>query len=348
MISVCIIVKDDARNLEECLKRLKAYPVEIVVVDTGSSDDSRKVAESYTDSVYDFAWCDDFSAARNYAAEKAANDYIIAIDSDEYIDSLKMSQLKKMLAEHPAEVGAINIVNEGKDNKVQGFVPRVYHRRNCRFEGRIHEQIRKIDGSNAQAYVAPIQVLHTGYAGTPEKLQEKWERNIRLLRTAISNGEATPYNFYQLGRAYFNNKRYQHAIVCFEKVLAKDVNPKLDYVIDCIESYGWALLYSGQTANALSLAAVYDLFQESADYVFLMGIIYLENDQFENALNEFTKVQKYPRSNVIGRTTYQAHYFCGVCYEQMGKLNEAVKEYKKCGKYEPAIEAVKRIKSEMW
>ena len=66
MISVCIITRDEADMLRKCLKALEKYDVEIVITDTGSKDDSKRVALEYTDKVYDFEWCDDFSAARNY------------------------------------------------------------------------------------------------------------------------------------------------------------------------------------------------------------------------------------------------------------------------------------------
>lgn len=60
MISVCIITRDESDMLRRCLEALRRYDVEIVVVDTGSKDDSRKTALEYTSNVYDFEWCDDF------------------------------------------------------------------------------------------------------------------------------------------------------------------------------------------------------------------------------------------------------------------------------------------------
>ena len=73
-ISVCIITKNEAHNLEICLERLAKYDYEIVVIDTGSTDGSVELAKKYTDKVFDFVWVDDFSAARNYAIEKATNE----------------------------------------------------------------------------------------------------------------------------------------------------------------------------------------------------------------------------------------------------------------------------------
>ena len=81
-LSICIITKNECENLKICLDRIKDLGCEIVVVDTGSTDDSRKIASAITPCVYEFAWCDDFSAARNYAVQKAGNDWILFLDSD--------------------------------------------------------------------------------------------------------------------------------------------------------------------------------------------------------------------------------------------------------------------------
>lgn len=93
MISVCIITKNEINKLEKCLRALKEYPFEIVVVDTGSDDGTPEMARRYTSKVYGYEWNDDFAEARNYAASKASNDFVIAVDSDEtliYIDYDKL------------------------------------------------------------------------------------------------------------------------------------------------------------------------------------------------------------------------------------------------------------------
>ena len=72
-ISVCMIVKNEELNLAGCLDCLKAIADEIIIVDTGSTDRTKEIAEQYTDKVYDFEWIDDFSAARNFAFSKAGS-----------------------------------------------------------------------------------------------------------------------------------------------------------------------------------------------------------------------------------------------------------------------------------
>lgn len=76
-ISVCLIGKNEANVLEKCLQALVPYPWEIVFTDTGSTDETKAIATRYTKNVYDFEWIGDFSAARNFCAEKASNDWIL-------------------------------------------------------------------------------------------------------------------------------------------------------------------------------------------------------------------------------------------------------------------------------
>lgn len=119
MLSVCIITKNEEHNIERCLKSFQNTGFELIVADTGSSDQTKKIAAEYTDHIYDFPWCDDFSAAKNFAVSKAAYPYVMVIDSDEYLQKIDMPELEKLIAAHTGEVGRIQRINiiSGKDGK---------------------------------------------------------------------------------------------------------------------------------------------------------------------------------------------------------------------------------------
>ena len=74
-ISLCMIVKNEEKVLARCLDSVADLVDEIIIVDTGSSDATKEIASRYTDQVYDFAWQDDFAAARNFSFSKASMDY---------------------------------------------------------------------------------------------------------------------------------------------------------------------------------------------------------------------------------------------------------------------------------
>ena len=92
-LSICIITKNEEQNIDRCLKALAPYGLETIVVDTGSTDRTKQIAARYTDRLYDFPWCDDFSAAKNFAIEKASHSYVLVLDSDEFVEQLDLSCL---------------------------------------------------------------------------------------------------------------------------------------------------------------------------------------------------------------------------------------------------------------
>ncbi len=92
-ISLCMIVKNESSVLARCLDSISDLCDEIIIVDTGSTDNTKEIARRYTDRIYDFKWIDDFSAARNFSFEKASCDYIYCADADEYLDSENRRQL---------------------------------------------------------------------------------------------------------------------------------------------------------------------------------------------------------------------------------------------------------------
>ena len=101
-ISLCMIVKNEEDVLGRCLECVRGIVDEIIIVDTGSIDNTKKIALEYTDKIYDFNWIDDFSAARNNAFSKATKDYILWLDADDMIleeDIKKFKDLKQILTQ---------------------------------------------------------------------------------------------------------------------------------------------------------------------------------------------------------------------------------------------------------
>ena len=99
-ISLCMIVKDEEKVLKRCLLGVADLVDEIIIVDTGSTDNTKKIAHEFTEKVYDFPWIDDFSAARNYSFSLASGDYLLWLDADDYIpqtEKEKFVALKEQL-----------------------------------------------------------------------------------------------------------------------------------------------------------------------------------------------------------------------------------------------------------
>lgn len=378
MISVCIITKNEQENIERCLKSLMPYEMEIIVVDTGSTDNTKDIVQRYTDKVFDFEWCDDFAAAKNFAISKTSNDYIIMLDSDEYIDKFEESELIRTIGNNSDKAGRIQIKNVFKKTdpckESREWVSRIFNKKSYHYEGRIHEQIVRYDGKEYDTFQAPVTIIHTGYDLTEKEKKAKAKRNISLLEKELDRliklfcknnrlniceidgielvdhifendsalslilqkDEYLPYILYQLGKGYYMAMDYPRACDCFSCALSFDLNPKLEYVTDAVETYGYALVNADRADEALMFENIYNEFGNTADFQFLMGIIYMNNERFDDAVSEFLKATKHKECRNVGSNSYLAYYNIGVIYECLGDADKAISYYRRCGNYKQA------------
>lgn len=148
-ISVCMIVKNEHRRLRECLECLKPIADEIIIVDTGSTDDTKEIAKAFTDKIYDFEWIDDFAAARNYAFSLCSCDYIYSADADETIDRGNIEQFKRLKAALLPEIEIVQMhyINPPDINMAYNDLdelrPKLFRRlRTFRWIDPIHETVQ--------------------------------------------------------------------------------------------------------------------------------------------------------------------------------------------------------------
>ena len=148
-ISLCMIVKNEEDVLARCLDSVAGLMDEIIIVDTGSTDRTKEIAARYTDKIYDFAWCDDFSAARNFSFSKATMDYIYVPDADEYLDPVNRQQfaiLKNVLTPD-IEIVQMHYITKQEFNTVQNssreLRPKLFKRlREFTWVDPVHETVR--------------------------------------------------------------------------------------------------------------------------------------------------------------------------------------------------------------
>lgn len=349
-ISVCIIAKNEETNIEKCLKEIRKYPVEIVVVDTGSTDRTKELAAKYADKVLDFTWVDDFSAARNFSISSASNDWILVLDCDEFIEKLDFHQMQRLIKQYPDAIGQLTRNNLCYDQnhkilQTTDLVERLFDRRFYHYEGTIHEQVVRKNGGQASGYSFPLVVTHTGYVGSESDLQAKAERNIRMLTSALLRTPDDPYLYYQLGESYMLQNDYENAFTYFDKGLYFDVDESLEYVQRMIISYGYSMLYTNRIEKALTLSNIYNVFCDNADFLFLMGNIYLKAHMNDKALAEFSRATTLQKHFDAGTNSYRAFHNIACIFEAYGKYEEARTYYKKAGNFAPSIERLRNLPS---
>lgn len=377
MISVCIIAKNEEKNIASCLERIINENIEIIFVDTGSNDRTIEIAKKYLSTVYEFEWCNDFSKAKNYAVSKATNDIILNLDCDELVDKIDVEAIEKKLSDNPKLVGRIDITNlltvAGLEQTSNEKISRIFNKNFYEYTGRIHEQItpKELDLyseklNELETFNAPLHIIHTGYNLEGEERKNKVTRNLSMLKceltqklhevsdyekrpktldidflkskygqewSALTKNKEIPYILYQLGKTYYMDGDYINAVDYFNLGLNFDLDVKLEYVGDMVETYGYALINSGQEKKALLLEGIYQEFSKSADFIFLMGLIYMKNGMFNDAVREFLNATQMQNSKIQGVNSYLAYYNIGVIYECTGNISEAKKYYNKCGNY---------------
>lgn len=347
-ISVCIIAKNEEKNIEKCLQKLHRHPLEIIVVDTGSTDNTKVLASRYADKILDFPWCNDFAKARNFSIAQAKNDWVLMIDCDEFVDHFDFNAIQKLMAQYPDAIGQLyrdNICYDADKNILHSYdyVERLFNRNIYQYEGSIHEQVVRKDGGELLAFEMPLKVTHTGYSGTEDDLELKAQRNINMLLAELHKTPNDPYLYYQLGESYMLMNDYENAYSYFDQGFYLEVDEKLEYVQRMIVSYGYSLLYTNRLEKAMALENVYDSFKNIADFLFLMGNIYLKARLNDKALMEFLKATTCQKHFDEGTNSYRAYHNIGCIYEAYEQYDEARKYYIKAGNYELSKERLANL-----
>ncbi len=343
MISVCIIMKNEHKHIKRCLEALSKNGFglngingEIVVIDTGSEDDSVDIANCYTDRVYHFDWTDDFAAAKNYALDKALNDYVLVVDADEYMTEYSQDEVEAFVYADTATIGRVkrnNLICADNVGGVQrDYTERLFSRKRFCFEGRIHEQVVPVDKSMGFEYKeVGICFEHDGYLLSNEELAAKAERNRRILIQEYSCGKNGPYECFQIAQSYMLERDTKGALEWFEKGMGFELNGAEEYVQMMVTGYGDCLLANGMSEKALGLRNIYSQMSYLPDFIFMMGKIYMDNNMLLDAYKEFATClgmnKELERSK--GVTDIYSLHNLGVINEMFGETEGAVAFYKK-------------------
>jgi glycosyltransferase involved in cell wall biosynthesis len=324
-----MIAKDEERYIEECLKRLIGYGFEIIVTDTGSSDRTKEIASRYADKVLDFEWIDDFSAARNFCADHASNNWIMAIDCDEYVTKIAVPQLRILMQKFPKCLGDISITSvlyheSGEKVYDEVNVPRFYNRRLYRYNNAIHEQLDPISASaSKKSFMIPMEVIHQGYAISPEEMKVKQRRNLELLRKTLDKEPDNPYILFQIGQSEYIIGNKEGSIEYYEKALQLNPDINLQYVHMLIYDTAMAYKETGRVKQALEFMDKYEEDCKDAKFVYMHGMVYIQNNDILRALVCFLKAVSLPDAKTMGEALLDCYENIVIIYNQMGEYDMA-------------------------
>ena len=241
-----MIVRDEEKNLPNCLESVRGVFDEIVIVDTGSQDRTKEIARSFGARVFEFAWVDDFAAARNEALAHATGDYAFWLDADDVVEPVQVEKLRALLGslERPsARRGARPARTEPRPRKEcpAAFVVRcacdpspdgtggdtvVDHirlfplRDGVRWTYRVHEQILPaLRRAKVPVRWTELTVRHTGYIDKALRAR-KLDRDTRILKRELEDRPDDPFVLFNLGAIAVERREWHEALGFLNRSLA--------------------------------------------------------------------------------------------------------------------------------
>jgi len=336
-ISACLIVKNEEESLKDCLHSLTDIVDEIIIVDTGSTDRTKAIANEYGAIIIDAPWEYDFSKARNIALQNASCEWILSIDADEQL--MNPDQVLRTLNNVQTSTGGFLIsvqsfferADGGKDVFTTNLLRLFRNRENIQFEGIIHEQVlESIFRSGYEVAYTTIHFLHTGYNLSPTSMVSKQERNLQLLSKALERKPNDAYNLMQRGKTYMalgKNDEAEKDLTLSLKYVKNDsiVTPQSLNYLGIVQFQRKAYIEAIENAEkSLSILPKQGFAQ------FILGECYTELQNYQKALQAYLEFEKCsnnpdPLASVAGEYTIPKEQI----YFRIGRTCTMLRDYKK-------------------
>lgn len=206
-ITVALIVKNEKDHIETVLESVRGAD-EIIVCDTGSTDNTVDLAKKYTDKIYtDYTWNDDFAEARNHALSKSTGDWVLSIDADEYLEEGGVEKIRQLIQNTTNKTFKVKLQSKGQIH----HSPRLFiNDRTVKWVGKAHETLSVIEDNKTD-----VQITY-GYS-TAHQLDP--DRMLRILQKSVDETPTSARDLYYLAREHYYRKDYPKAIEVFEECL---------------------------------------------------------------------------------------------------------------------------------
>lgn len=348
-VSLCMIVKDEAANVERCLNSVKGLVSEMLVVDTGSQDETVEICRQLGADVLFFPWCGDFAAARNYGLERAKGDWILWMDADEVLCIGDVEKALEYLQDASCPLLSVDMIH------YYGAEPhsaaRSYHMRTTRlirnhlglrFRGMIHEQLTLPQGKInwKEDSIPDIQIKHFGYMNEVVCARQKNERNLSLLVTQW-NITQEPWTAYHIASEYYRGQKCDSAYgwinQCLSGFLSRGIKPPaLAYKL----KYELLLISSPDDHTLCGLELALKLYPDYVDLHYYRGLLLFSLNRFSESIECFIQCIELGEDcshylSLHGVGSFYAYYYLGLCYEALAELEKAQAAFRQATDLQP-------------
>lgn len=340
-ISLCMIVRDEEEVIKRCLETVFEVVDEIIIVDTGSNDNTKEIAKNYTENIYDFEWIDDFSAARNFSFSKATKEYILWLDADEMLDDENKKRLISLKRDLNRCIDIVTMemymcMDENNNPRIRARRNRIVKRNNnYKWVGFIHEYI----DVKGEIYDSDIAIIH-------DKVKCVDDRNLKIYRKNISIGKKlSDRDIYYYGKELYYNCLCDEAIEMFEIFITKDAWE--EEIVDALCKIGECYLYKKETAKAREyFYKIFEYIEPRGEILYNIANSFEEEKRYKQAIYWYEMILNIPipkncnQCINLGCWRFKPHLNLCACYFEINDLPKSYYHHKKCQEINPLDECV--------
>ncbi len=341
-LSLCMIVKDEENNLPTCLDSVSDYVDEIIIVDTGSTDNTVRIAESYNAKVYHHPWENSFSKARNYSLKYATCDWILIMDADEEIEEKDAHKLRETIKDDD-----VNLIYMPAYSKLKGgtnssvyLIERVYKNHlDFHYEGIVHNAL-KYSGSYKNENIV---FYHYGYHLGEEHKEKKFARTSTLLKKQIEDDPSNPMPHHFLAIEFSGRNMNDESIDEALKAIKLFEHNNINTEVKLLSCYTASLAFYNK--NDLVNSEYYakksvNSYSDYLDGYFILSSIYMRQKEYSkciNAANKYLTILDNVKSNPAETlripynnidNAWQVHARLAIVYFEQDKDDEGVQRLK--------------------
>jgi glycosyltransferase involved in cell wall biosynthesis len=337
-----MIVKNEEETLARCLETVKDIVDEINIVDTGSTDGTKEIAQQYTDRIFDYEWTNSFAAARNESYSHATKDYILYLDADDVLlekDQLKFRELKESL---DTSVDAVSMYYDAGTDEY-GNVTLRYRR--IRLVKR--EKGFKWYGDCHNYLEAQGEIINSDIAVTHKKIHHAVGRTVSIYEGKIARGDTfSSRDYFYYGNELRENDRYEEAIENYKKCISLKHGWVEDKIFACIFMADCCRYLNDSDNELASLFQSFRFSPPRAEACCRIGYNFHRKRQFQNAIFWYElAAQQEPDPDrwsfiYMADYTWYPHLQLCVCYYNIGDYKKANEHNEEAARYVPQNSSV--------
>lgn len=303
LVSACLIMKNESENLEACLASIRPLADEIVIHDTGSTDDSVELARALGAVVIEGEWRDDFAWARNAALDHARGAWVLSIDLDERLEG-NLGAVPHARAHLAADVDTDRFVLDLFNLEGSVHAPvrperglrmaRLFRRRRCRWVDPIHEQPDRLPGAAPLRtdHLRTLWFVHHGYLKEVMRDRSKVARNLRVAMNELGSLPTSTKACFDLGRSLYMAGQHPQALDLFDRGLELADNRITERA--CAQYKVLSLLELRRLDDALATASALHAFTDAPGVArYLEGWVRVERHEWTDALASLDGLTEY-------------------------------------------------------